>query len=54
MTSITVPPVPSDGRSIDIFQAALDSFADPVFVKDTQHRWCGVGLRARKEFLEGG
>lgn len=38
MTTIS-PAIPAYWQSFELLQATLDSFAEPIFVKDQQHRW---------------
>src|SRR4029079_19282540 len=30
---------PSDWKSFELLQSVIDTFPDPIFVKDLQHRW---------------
>ena len=31
--------IPADWRSFELLQSVIDTFPDPIFVKDLQHRW---------------
>ncbi|MEP7188553.1 MAG: PAS domain-containing protein, partial [Roseiflexaceae bacterium] len=31
--------IPSDWKSFELLQSVIDTFPDPIFVKDLQHRW---------------